>query len=123
VRCITELGFAQKTLSFLSAHSVVLRSVPPPSLRFFGGLTQRQLMRQRHEDIRYKNKRISLQFLVLRTLSRRSLAVKNPHTIKSTKPLTLPLLAFLEVSPEIACNYISSHYLLPLVGTLLSDYP
>jgi len=49
--------------------------------------------------------------------------VESTHTIKSTELLTLPPLAILEVSPEIASNYIRIHNLLSLDGMLLGDYP
>jgi len=48
---------------------------------------------------------------------------KSSRTIKSTKPLILLLLAVVEVSPKIACNYSNSHELLHQTGTPLGDYP
>jgi len=50
-------------------------------------------------------------------------AVKSTRIINSIEPLILPLLAVLEVSFKIACNYIDSYNLLHQAGTQLSDYP
>jgi len=115
------LGFAQKALS-LSVHSATLWGVPPLSLRFFQRCSavpadeaktgRHSLEKQAYQPAIYN---------VTDTPAATS-AVKIPHTIKSAEPPTLPLLASLEVSVEIACNYASNHKLLPQVVTSLSDY-